>query len=71
MTDRATIQHVAREIATEAQCVGLSKISYAMSAKERQEAWEIVAVAAIAALRDKVGPTIIDRIIAPETETAT
>jgi hypothetical protein len=68
MTDRATIQHVAREIASEAHCVGLSKISHAMSAKERQEAWEIVAIAAIAALRDKVGPTIIDRILAPEGE---
>jgi len=70
MSDRDTIQHVAREIATEAECVGLSKISYAMSAKERQEAWEIVAIAAIAALRDTVGPTVIDRILEPEGESA-
>jgi hypothetical protein len=68
MTDRSTIQHVAREIATEAHCVGLSKISYAMSAKERQEAWEIVAIAAIEALRDVIGPTMTDRILAPEGE---
>lgn len=62
------LDHIAREIATEAHCFGLSKISYEDSASERKDAWRAIAVAGLLAIRDEVGPTVIDRIIAPERE---
>jgi hypothetical protein len=70
MSDRALIEHVAREIATEAHCFGLSKISYDHSEEQRKEVWRMTAIAAISALRDVIGPTMTDRILAPEVERA-
>jgi hypothetical protein len=64
------LEHVAREMATEAYCFGLSKISYENSEPARKDAWKAIAAAGILALRDVIGPTMTDRILAPEVERA-
>lgn len=62
------IDHVAREIAEEAVCARISNISWDNSAEERKDAWRMCAIAAISAMRDEVGHTIVDGILAPEKE---
>jgi hypothetical protein len=62
------IDHVARELADEAVCARLSNISWDNSAEERKDAWRMCAIAAISAMRDEVGHTIVDKMLAPERE---
>jgi len=62
----STLDTVAREMASEANCIGLSSINWENSAEERKDAWRMIAAAGILALRDEVGKTVVDRILAPE-----
>ena len=62
----AILEAVAREMATEAHCFGLSNISYEKSSPERKDAWRSIAAAGVLALRDVIGPTMTDRILEPE-----
>lgn len=66
-----TLELMAREMASEAQCFGLSKISYDDSEQARQDVWKAIAAAGLLAIRDEVGRSIIDAIIAPQGEKVT
>lgn len=62
------IATMAQEMADEARFQGLSKISYADSAEERQVVWQDIARAGLLAIRDVVGKSVVDGILAPEKE---
>lgn len=62
------IADMAKEMADEARFQGLSKISYADSEEARQVVWQDIARAGLLAIRDVVGHTIVDGILAPEKE---
>jgi len=68
MTDRTTIDRVAQEMQAEAFCIGMVKESWRNLSPESQDGWRMIATAGILALRDTVGPTVIDRILEPEKE---
>lgn len=70
MSDRATIDRVAQEMHAEAVCIGMAHSLWRSLPSESQDGWRMLATAAILALREEVGPTVIDRILAPDTETA-
>jgi hypothetical protein len=52
----------------EAFCIGMVKESWRNLSPESQDGWRMIATAGILSLRDTVGPTVIDRILAPEGE---
>lgn len=66
-----TLEIMAEAMADEAQCFGMSKIKYQDSAEARQEVWKAIGVAGLLAIRDVVGHSVIDAIIAPEGEKVT
>lgn len=64
----STLDHIAKEIADEAHCIGLSQISWERSEDSRKDAWRMLASAAISAMRDEVGVSVVDRILAPQDQ---
>jgi len=62
----ALIKHMAHEMAAEAHFIGFSKITPELSTEERMEAWATIGIACLMSLRNELGPTIVDRIVAPE-----
>lgn len=62
------IAEMAKEMADEARFQGLSMISYADSEEARQVVWQDIARAGLLAIRDVVGRSVVDGILAPEKE---
>lgn len=64
------IVNIAKEMASEARCIGFTRGSWDDCASERKDAWCMIAIAAILAMRDEVGFATVDRILAPRPEGA-
>ena len=66
------LDRIAQEMHAEALCIGLVKSSWSWPFldEDTKEHWRMIATAAVFAMREEVGASTVDRLLAPEREKA-